>query len=74
MINTFTFFHMNPVYFLLRVLTGRPDLQCIVTGKHRRLRIVHTIAIEDSGEAIQVLRVAAYEEQWMGPSNMQSIR
>ncbi|KAG0595738.1 hypothetical protein M758_UG192800 [Ceratodon purpureus] len=47
--------------------------QCLVTGKHRRLRLVHTIAIMESGEEIQVLRVAAYEEQWMGPLNMESI-
>lgn len=47
--------------------------QCIVTGKHRRLRLVHTIAIMESGEEIQVLRVALYEEQWTGPRNMESI-
>lgn len=47
--------------------------QCLVTGKHKRLRLVHTIAIMESGEEIQVLRVAVYEEQWMGPCNMESI-
>ena len=48
--------------------------QCLVTGKHHRLRLVHTIAIMDSGEEVQVLRVAAYGEQWTGPCNMNAIR
>ncbi|KAG0573557.1 hypothetical protein KC19_VG188200 [Ceratodon purpureus] len=47
--------------------------QCLVTGTHRRLRLIHTIAIMESGEEIQVLRVTVYEEQWMGPLNMESI-
>lgn len=47
--------------------------QCLVRGGHSRLRLVHTIAVEEKGEEIQLLRVVVYEEEWMGPSNMKSI-
>ncbi|CAM6117380.1 unnamed protein product [Calypogeia fissa] len=46
--------------------------QCLVAGGHKRLRIVHTVSIEE-GDKIEVLRLAAYEEEWMGPCNMKSI-
>ncbi|MCO5591609.1 hypothetical protein L7F22_045598 [Adiantum nelumboides] len=47
--------------------------QCLVRGGHTRLRLVHTIAVEEGGESIQLLRVAVYNEEWMGPQNMKSI-
>ncbi|KAI5077373.1 hypothetical protein GOP47_0007197 [Adiantum capillus-veneris] len=47
--------------------------QCLVRGGHTRLRLVHTIAVEENGESIQLLRVAVYNEEWMGPHNMKSI-
>lgn len=43
-------------------------------GGHSRLRLVHTISVEEGGESIQLLRVAVYHEEWMGPCNMKSIR
>ncbi|BBN06499.1 hypothetical protein MPTK1_3g21680 [Marchantia polymorpha subsp. ruderalis] len=47
--------------------------QCLVAGGHKRLRIVHTVSVESEGEQVEVLRVAVYEEEWMGPCNMKSI-
>ncbi|KAL2634206.1 hypothetical protein R1flu_005685 [Riccia fluitans] len=47
--------------------------QCLVAGGHKRLRVVHTVQIESEGEQVEVLRVAVYEEEWMGPCNMKSI-
>eukprot|EP00250_Pteridium_aquilinum_P016812 c23304_g1_i1 orf=616-2226(-) len=47
--------------------------QCLVRGGHSRLRLVHTIAVEGGGESVQLLRVAVYIEEWMGPNNMKSI-
>ncbi|CAM6029176.1 unnamed protein product [Sphagnum balticum] len=44
--------------------------QCLVLGGHQRLRLIHTISIMESGAEIQVLRVAVYREEWMGPCNM----
>ncbi|KAF9591203.1 hypothetical protein IFM89_002858 [Coptis chinensis] len=43
--------------------------QCLVKGCHKRLRIVHTIEFENGGSDIQIMRVAVYEEQWVGPAN-----
>lgn len=47
--------------------------QCLVRGGHTRLRLAHTIAVEGGGESVQLLRVAVYHEEWMGPHNMKSI-
>lgn len=47
--------------------------QCLVRGGHSRLRLVHTISVEEGGESVQLLRVAVYHEEWMGPCNMKSI-
>ncbi|XP_074272982.1 uncharacterized protein LOC141596664 [Silene latifolia] len=44
--------------------------QCLVKGCHKRLRIVHTIEFSNGGADIQILRVAVYEEQWVGPANI----
>lgn len=44
--------------------------QCLVKGCHKRLRIVHTIEFSNGGADIQILRVAVYEEQWVGPVNI----
>ncbi|KAH9623797.1 hypothetical protein KSS87_011612 [Heliosperma pusillum] len=44
--------------------------QCLVKGCHKRLRIVHTIEFSNGGADIQILRVAIYEEQWVGPANI----
>lgn len=44
-----------------------------MAGGHKRLRIVHTVSIEE-GEKLEVLRLAVFEEEWMGPCNMKSIR
>lgn len=44
--------------------------QCLVKGCHKRLRIVHTIEFSNGGTDIQILRVAVYEEQWVGPVNI----
>lgn len=35
---------------------------------------MHTVSVESEGEQVEVLRVAVYEEEWMGPCNMKSIR
>ena len=43
--------------------------QCLVKGCHKRLRIVHTIEFNNGGADIQILRIAVYEEQWVGPAN-----
>lgn len=43
--------------------------QCLVRGCHKRLRLVHTIALKEGGSVIDVLRLAVYEEEWMGPSH-----
>uniref|UniRef100_A0A7C9A9Z8 Uncharacterized protein n=1 Tax=Opuntia streptacantha TaxID=393608 RepID=A0A7C9A9Z8_OPUST len=45
--------------------------QCLVKGCHKRLRIVHTIEFSNGGADIQILRVAVYEEQWVGPANIE---
>ncbi|XP_021755227.1 uncharacterized protein LOC110720499 [Chenopodium quinoa] len=45
--------------------------QCLVKGCHKRLRIVHTIEFSNGGADIQILRVAVYEEQWVGPANFE---
>eukprot|EP00850_Spirogloea_muscicola_P001924 SM000007S20884 [mRNA] locus=s7:721931:724678:- [translate_table: standard] len=47
--------------------------QCLVQGGHTRLRLVHTLGVEAGGEEVQVLRVAAYEEVWLGPCRMEAI-
>ncbi|MQL75232.1 hypothetical protein Taro_007625 [Colocasia esculenta] len=44
--------------------------QCLVKGCHKRLRIVHTIAFNEGGTDIQIIRVALYEEQWVSPVNL----
>ncbi|KAF3340428.1 hypothetical protein FCM35_KLT16199 [Carex littledalei] len=44
--------------------------QCLVKGCHKRLRVVHTIAFNEGGANIDVIRVAVYEEQWVSPSNL----
>ncbi|XP_019159360.1 PREDICTED: uncharacterized protein LOC109156035 [Ipomoea nil] len=44
--------------------------QCLVKGCHKRLRMVHTIEFSNGGSDIQILRVAAYEEQWVSPANI----
>ncbi|KAJ3680562.1 hypothetical protein LUZ60_016840 [Juncus effusus] len=44
--------------------------QCLVKGCHKRLRIVHTIEFSEGGANIQVIRVAVYEEQWVGPTSL----
>ncbi|KAJ8447269.1 hypothetical protein Cgig2_013046 [Carnegiea gigantea] len=44
---------------------------CLVKGCHKRLRIVHTIEFINGGADIQILRVAVYEEQWVGPANIE---
>ncbi|GLJ46882.1 hypothetical protein SUGI_0988890 [Cryptomeria japonica] len=45
--------------------------QCLVRGCHKRLRLVHTIALKEGGAEIEVLRLAVYEEEWMGPSHLE---
>lgn len=67
----------------LELLTGDTTLfefgstykieQCLVIGGHRRLRLVHTIGVEEEWSEIELLRVAVYEEEWMGPCNVKSI-
>ncbi|KAL4585934.1 hypothetical protein LXL04_010561 [Taraxacum kok-saghyz] len=44
--------------------------QCLVKGCHKRLRIVHTIEFSDGGSDIQIMRVAVYEEQWVGTAHL----
>ncbi|XP_047253855.1 uncharacterized protein LOC107845474 isoform X4 [Capsicum annuum] len=44
--------------------------QCLVKGCHKRLRMVHTIEFSNGGSDIQILRVAVYEEQWVGTANL----
>ncbi|KAL2511519.1 protein of unknown function (DUF3598) [Abeliophyllum distichum] len=44
--------------------------QCLVKGCHKRLRVVHTIEFSNGGSDIQIMRVAVYEEQWVGPANI----
>lgn len=44
--------------------------QCLVKGCHKRLRVVHTIEFSNGGSDIQIMRVAIYEEQWVGPANI----
>jgi len=46
----------------------------LVKGCHKRLRIVHTIEFSNGGADIQILRVAVYEEQWVGPANIEEPR
>ncbi|CAL1388861.1 unnamed protein product [Linum trigynum] len=47
--------------------------QCLVKGCHKRLRIVHTIEFSQGGADVQILRVAAYEEQWASPANFDDL-
>ncbi|WJX91622.1 hypothetical protein P8452_73367 [Trifolium repens] len=42
--------------------------QCLVKGCHKRIRIVHTIEFINGGSEIQIMRVAVYEEEWVGPT------
>ncbi|CAL9156936.1 unnamed protein product [Musa hybrid cultivar] len=44
--------------------------QCLVKGCHKRLRIVHTIELNEGGSNIQIIRVAVYEEEWVSPANL----
>ncbi|KAH6772843.1 dihydroorotate dehydrogenase [Perilla frutescens var. hirtella] len=44
--------------------------QCLVKGCHKRLRVVHTIEFSNGGSDIQIMRVAAYEEEWVSPANI----
>ncbi|XP_078162553.1 dihydroorotate dehydrogenase (DUF3598) [Carex rostrata] len=44
--------------------------QCLVKGCHKRLRVVHTIAFNEGGANIEIIRVAVYEEKWVSPSNL----
>ncbi|XP_024524504.1 uncharacterized protein LOC9654393 [Selaginella moellendorffii] len=48
--------------------------QCLVRAGHKRVRICHTISVNDETDEVEVLRVAAYEEEWLGPVNEQSFR
>eukprot|EP00897_Mesotaenium_endlicherianum_P008707 jgi/Mesen1/7865/ME000042S07310 len=45
----------------------------LVKGGHTRLRLQQTLTVDPRGEAVQLLRVALYEEEWMGPCHMASI-
>lgn len=36
--------------------------------------MVHTIEFSKGGSDIQILRVAAYEEQWVSPANISDLR
>ena len=45
-------------------------MQCLVKGCHKRLRVVHTIAFNEGGANIDIVRVAVYEEKWVSPSNL----
>jgi hypothetical protein len=40
----------------------------LVKGCHKRIRIVHTIEFINGGSEIQIMRVAVYEEEWIGPT------
>eukprot|EP01018_Ginkgo_biloba_P035123 Gb_22170 [translate_table: standard] len=44
--------------------------QCLVKGCHKRLRLVHTIAVKEGGSEVQLLRLVLYEEEWMAPSHL----
>lgn len=44
--------------------------QCLVKGCHKRIRIVHTIEFTNGGSEIQIMRVAVYEEEWVGPTSV----
>ena len=35
---------------------------------------MHTIEFSNGGADIQILRVAVYEEQWVGPANIEEPR
>lgn len=45
--------------------------QCLVRGCHKRLRLVHTIALREGGTEVQLMRLAVYKEQWIGPSHLE---
>eukprot|EP00252_Welwitschia_mirabilis_P020878 TRINITY_DN5214_c0_g1_i1.p1 TRINITY_DN5214_c0_g1~~TRINITY_DN5214_c0_g1_i1.p1 ORF type:complete len:490 (+),score=94.88 TRINITY_DN5214_c0_g1_i1:131-1600(+) len=45
--------------------------QCLVKGCHKRLRVVHTIALKEGGAEVELLRLAVYEEEWIGPSHLE---
>uniref|UniRef100_A0A0E0D6M7 Uncharacterized protein n=1 Tax=Oryza meridionalis TaxID=40149 RepID=A0A0E0D6M7_9ORYZ len=44
--------------------------QCLVKGCHKRLRIVHTIELNEGGANIQIVRIAVYEEKWVSPAHI----
>ncbi|KAJ7544183.1 hypothetical protein O6H91_09G068100 [Diphasiastrum complanatum] len=46
---------------------------CLVRGGHTRLRVVHTIEVQEGGVAVQVLRLTIFEEEWKGPSDWTSV-
>ncbi|WMV49686.1 hypothetical protein MTR67_043071 [Solanum verrucosum] len=46
------------------------EVNCLVKGCHKRLRMVHTIEFSNGGSDIQILRVAMYEEQWVSTANL----
>lgn len=45
--------------------------QCLVRGSHKRLRLVHTIALKEGGTEVQLMRLAVYKEEWIGPSHLE---
>jgi hypothetical protein len=52
-------------------LINYPSLfQCLVKGCHKRLRIVHTIELNEGGANIQIVRIAVYEEKWVSPAHI----
>lgn len=44
--------------------------QCLVRG-HKRLRLVHTIALKEGGSEVQLMRLAVYKEEWIGPGHLE---
>lgn len=47
--------------------------QCLVRGRHRRVRVVHNLEVEENRLNIKWHGVAVYEEEWMGPDPVKSI-
>ncbi|KAH9293917.1 hypothetical protein KI387_040879, partial [Taxus chinensis] len=47
--------------------------QCLVRGCHKRLRVVHTIALKEGGAEVELLRLAVYKEEWMAPSHLELV-